>query len=544
MIGTASTVAAMRWPRILVSAVIVAALTFVFTYLVVYSFVVSYPAVVGEEPSPDRVRRFAFLMSTWGQWTAFFALSAIAASRVVRRAGELPRPHGVLTGVAAALVLQGFVLLFVPPVEGQEALIYLIAGFAGGWVGAGAGRRALAREGAFRRTSERIIAAETPENVASAIGTGDLLGVGGVGSVDLWRARRPEETGAEPLFERWASWSLDGGAPSAGSPRLDATQVLDPLEDGEPVFLRAEDVRRSEAYEGRSSTDTSFLVVPIVARADARIGLLVVGFRGVGRVSANERRSYAQLARQAATVLENMRLVAEARYTGHETGVLRERDRYNGELHDTTAQRLTGIAMLLQSVLAAIDRGGTVSRQIVERTLEEAKGGAREVRALMLAREPEELDRHSLWDAIGYHAASWSSRTGIGAEAKIEGEPRRVRSDAEAALFRAAQEALSNVEKHAKARSVEVRIVYAEDGDVVLVVTDDGVGIGAEDGRRVREGEGLGLPGMAKRVGEASGSVTVEKANGKGTRVMVRMPTAKPADEVEPRDGDVLGATG
>ena len=116
-------------------------------------------------------------------------------------------------------------------------------------------------------------------------------------------------------------------------------------------------------------------------------------------------------------------------------------------------------------------------------------------------------------------------QTGIAARTVVTGEARRLPATLEITLLRAAQEALANVRRHARARQVTVTLSYMED-IAVLDVCDDGVGFdpGALPMEPGRQG-GLGFVAMRERVEALQGTLTVESAPGQGSTLVVELPT-------------------
>jgi PAS domain S-box-containing protein len=194
-----------------------------------------------------------------------------------------------------------------------------------------------------------------------------------------------------------------------------------------------------------------------------------------------------------------------------------ERRRIAGELHDRVGQSLSALNINLDIVLGQLLEAPAPVRQrladsakLVERTLESIEGVMAELR-------PPLLDEYGLGAALGWHAEEFSRRTGIvvkiddlAAEA-VKG----LRLEAALALFRIAQEALNNVFKHAKAKSVQIAISKAEN-QIALCVRDDGVGFDAASARRGRWGMGT----MRERAEAAGGNLKVESEPGQGTRVV------------------------
>jgi signal transduction histidine kinase len=107
---------------------------------------------------------------------------------------------------------------------------------------------------------------------------------------------------------------------------------------------------------------------------------------------------------------------------------------------------------------------------------------------------------------------------------KTSGSERRLPTEVEVILFRIAQEALSNVRRHSKATSAEVKVEF-EDNKARIIVKDDGKGFAMPEtmGNMVKEGR-LGLVGMQERIQLLNGSLKIQSEPGKGTTVMVEAP--------------------
>ena len=146
----------------------------------------------------------------------------------------------------------------------------------------------------------------------------------------------------------------------------------------------------------------------------------------------------------------------------------------------------------------------------------------RDVDTLVWELRPTALDDLGLRAALANYVQDWSNRVGIPAKLHSSGLlDDRLPSDAETALYRIAQEALTNVAKHARAGNVGV-ILERRDDSVMLIIEDDGVGFDPEAGGG--GGQGFGLLGMQERAGLVGATVEIESSTGQGTTVLVRMP--------------------
>ncbi|MDQ2585362.1 sensor histidine kinase [Saccharothrix yanglingensis] len=221
------------------------------------------------------------------------------------------------------------------------------------------------------------------------------------------------------------------------------------------------------------------------------------------------------VADMAAMIEENAGLHAQLLIQAREAGVLDERQRLAREIHDTLAQGFTGIITQLQ-----VDDHPP---RHVETALRLARENLAEARRSVHALRPPALEDSNLPDALSEVAAGWTDQTGVPASVATTGAARPLHPEVEVALLRAAQEALSNVAKHAAASRVGLTLSYMEDV-VTLDVRDDGAGF--DPGTAT---DGFGLVGMRQRVSRLAGALVVESEPGGGTAVSASVP-AIPAE--------------
>jgi two-component system sensor histidine kinase UhpB len=145
------------------------------------------------------------------------------------------------------------------------------------------------------------------------------------------------------------------------------------------------------------------------------------------------------------------------------------------------------------------------------------------IRDLLAELRPPELDDYGLLEALRWHGGKFSQRTNIAVEITGEEAPRRLDLSVEISLFRIAQEALTNVAKHAQAGRVMV-IQEVDDGIVRLTIADNGVGFDVSDQENAKRSQGWGLITMTERASAAGGHCSIESQPGKGTRVIVEVP--------------------
>jgi signal transduction histidine kinase len=220
-----------------------------------------------------------------------------------------------------------------------------------------------------------------------------------------------------------------------------------------------------------------------------------------------------ELSRAHAELEEYVRLASDAQEE--------ERKRLARELHDDTIQTLVVAKAELDALATELPASEAASARLkkVETTL---AGAIDSVRRFSRDLRPSLLDDLGLLHAIDWLTADLATRTGINAQIRTTGTPRRLDPKHELALFRIVQEALHNVERHSGAMSVRVRMHF--DGGVRISVIDDGRGLDTGQAFDPREpAKRLGLLGMRERAKLAGAQLSINGRPASGTRVVVTL---------------------
>jgi signal transduction histidine kinase len=203
-----------------------------------------------------------------------------------------------------------------------------------------------------------------------------------------------------------------------------------------------------------------------------------------------------------------------------------ERKRISRELHDVIAQVLTGINLRLATLKKAasvdtkgLDRNITRTQLLVEKSVNLVHEFARELR-------PAVLDDLGLVPALHSFVKLFSKRTGLHIHLKVSAEIGPIPSDQRTCLYRVAQEALTNVSRHAQATSVVVSVQKLARG-LCLKIHDNGKSFEVERVLNTRGRKHLGLFGMRERTEIVGGHFDIKSNPGRGTTVTVLIPAAR-----------------
>jgi signal transduction histidine kinase len=211
--------------------------------------------------------------------------------------------------------------------------------------------------------------------------------------------------------------------------------------------------------------------------------------------------------------------------------VLDERTRVARELHDTLEQGLAGIGLQLEAVAGTLPESSDAARQSLDVARHMLRYSLEEARRSVMDLRSQALERSDLIGALEDLARQLTTGTGTQAHVRVEGEPRRLDAAQEHHLLRIGLEAVTNALKHANASRVDIELAF-RGSETDLVVCDDGCGLDGVGGGA--PGGHFGLQGIRERVDKLGGRLRIESVPGKGTRLVVTVPTRG----AEPRAGD------
>ncbi len=203
----------------------------------------------------------------------------------------------------------------------------------------------------------------------------------------------------------------------------------------------------------------------------------------------------------------------------HRSGVLEERQRLAGEIHDTLAQGLTSIITLLEASENAPTESPNATHYRLQ-AKQTARHNLEEARRFVHDLQPQLLDNQSLPAALQRLADRVSAENTFNVHFTITGTPSQLHPAIEVVALRITQEALTNVSKHANASHVNITLSYLGQ-QIILDIQDDGDGF-VEDQRKLT-GE-FGLIGMRRRIDSIGGNFTLESTPDDGTTIAAELP--------------------
>jgi len=255
-------------------------------------------------------------------------------------------------------------------------------------------------------------------------------------------------------------------------------------------------------------------------------GSLIMGMAVRESRRAEAARSLSEAARARSEELlvrltEAHRQLREYAEQAEEAAAAQERARLARDLHDAATQTVFSMNLTAQAARMALDQEPGRVPAMLERLQELARDALAEMRGLVEQLRPQSIEELGLVRTLERHIATRERRDGLKVTLNVAGTERGDPTVKEM-LFRSAQEALSNVLKHAGVGEAAIMVRF-DDHATVLRVSDAGRGF---DPKAARGPESFGLTGLEERVAAFHGSVDIRSTPGKGTEVEVRLPVA------------------
>ncbi len=201
-----------------------------------------------------------------------------------------------------------------------------------------------------------------------------------------------------------------------------------------------------------------------------------------------------------------------------------ERRRIAQMLHETTAQDLAGLKMLLARLKRTADALSEADRGLFDESVELAERAMTGIRTLSYLLHPPFLDEGGLLAAIRWYARGFSERSGIPVDLDLPASLDRLPQEIETAMFRITQETLINIHRHASSPTARIRLTVARD-TLTLETADQGKGMEPALVSRLREGVtvGVGIAGMRERLKQLGGTLSIDSSR-HGTVVRSTIP--------------------
>lgn len=296
------------------------------------------------------------------------------------------------------------------------------------------------------------------------------------------------------------------------------------------------------SHRGPMSNITLLYFLPMIeasgslnVRWAALVGVMVVGGTALSTVTATEiAPSHIQTARELLqqdplnvtfricflVVLSSLMTFQSLIAAGlkERLAVAADRNRIAMDMHDGVQGHLIALSAQLELVGRVALRDPARAAQLAEEGRESARQAADELRFLVQRLRTPAMEEGFV-PALRQYAHNICERHGLQLEFEVEGKERVLEPEVENALFRIAQESITNVVKHASAKVVEVRITYTLNS-AELTVRDDGSGFVNQTARE--EQKGVGLLGMRERAEKAGGEAHIESGPEQGTRVTAK----------------------
>ena len=340
-----------------------------------------------------------------------------------------------------------------------------------------------------------------------------------IGALVLHSTSHPSESfspgigskNARPLEELQGLWQMEDAARAPQILQLPAQESLLNRRHGES--LQALGIK-------------TLLIVPLVL-GEQYLGFLELHFQSLTQFTSDDLELAQALVNHATLALQLNRLTRRA----EQLAVTEERNRLAREIHDTLAQAFAGVVLHSEALGTSLAVSKRRSAKALSQIQKLARSGLDEARRSVQALRPKALEGSTISEALKQAAKRLAEGGTLSCHFRQRGEPQILSLEAQNELFRIAQEALTNVGKHAQANSVWINLTFTA-RQVALTIRDNGVGLTATTSAEPKRGYGLGT--MRERAQRIGGQLEIESPKNGGTSIRVRVPLAKTDKSIKP----------
>jgi len=289
------------------------------------------------------------------------------------------------------------------------------------------------------------------------------------------------------------------------------------------------DVHADDVQAGAATSDRlhAYIGAPILLQGEI-IGFINLLNEMAGSFTDQNAERLTAFAGLAAIAIQNARLYAQTR----ELAAVEERQRLARDLHDSVSQTIFTCRTMLEAALRRFESDPVRAKQLVEEVQQLVITALSEMRILLLELRPDALTQVSLRELFEQYLKPIQTRRAFSLDLNIADVP-HLPGPVQIALYRITQEALNNIDKHAGASRVTVRVAFASEA-LGLEICDDGAGFDM----RATSGTSLGLGIMRERAAEIGAQIAIESSPGSGTCIRVKWnPSGEEAvDEPDKQD--------
>ena len=332
------------------------------------------------------------------------------------------------------------------------------------------------------------------------------------------------------LYQHGQSRGIYSYPPGLQNPDIRQIEIMErTFKKGIPLFINEDGNIYTDVGQGQFKR---VVLVPVHAHGKRYGVLALLSQRRGFRFLEKELNLLFQFIHISAISLENAFMLKEIEIQRQESHLLaskmitigeEERKRLAGDIHDTLAQALTGISYKIQYCKELAKKNPQWVNGQLDTLLKTVNHTIDQARALISSLRPDLIDMMGLVPALRRHIKNFTQETGIAVHSHLF-EKIHVPSEISICLFRVAQEALTNIYKHASATTAKVTLKYVN-GNLHLIVADQGKGFDMSQGSvRKKDQSPLGLLSMKQRIEAVKGMLVIDAGINKGCRIEAKVP--------------------